>query len=105
MQQYSLVPLIAAAANLAICIPVLRRGLRQRVTRAFVWMTLTLIGWNLDLFCLSYFTDPDRADWWSCLFRTVMCFSPVAAFQFGLAVDGSWGRRWRGVLAAGWIAS
>lgn len=105
MHTHALVPLIAAAANLGICIPVLRRGLRQRVTRAFVWMTFALIGWNLDLFCLYHFNDPAEAEWWSRLFRTAMCFGPVAAYHFALAVAGSDGRVSRAVLGVGYAAS
>ena len=92
MRYHALVPLAAAAANLIVCIPVVRQGMRKPIFRAFLWMTLTLVAWNLDLFSLYYFSDAASAEWWSRLFRTGVCFAPATAFHAALALSGSWRR-------------
>ena len=77
MRLHPLVPLLAALANLLICVLVLRRRARERLIRSFAWMTLTVVAWNLDVFSLYYFTDAAAAEWYSRLFRTGLCFAPV----------------------------
>ena len=100
-----LVPLVAAVANLVVCVPVLRRRSRRPVHWAFAWMTLTIAAWNLGIFSLWHFRDPADAEWWSRLFRIGTCFAPVAVFHVALEQAGSSGRGWRAALAAGYLAA
>ena len=57
MPYHALVPLSAALANLAICLLVLRKGLREPLNRAFALTAAGIVTWNLDIFCLYYFDD------------------------------------------------
>jgi signal transduction histidine kinase len=103
MGLHYLVPLLAAVANVLIAALVLRRGVRDHLHLGFAWMTVTFVGWNLDIFALYYFPDPVRAEWWSRVFRTVLCFLPPAAFHFSLIVSQT--RRagiWRWLLRVGY---
>ncbi len=102
MHYHALVPLAAAVVNLIVCIPVVRQGMRKPIFRAFLWMTLTVVAWNLDLFSLYYFSDAASAEWWSRLFRTGVCFAPATAFHAALALSGSWRRPWTYLLFAGY---
>jgi len=102
MRYHALVPLAAAAANLIVCVPVVRKGMREPIFRAFLWMTLTIVAWNLDLFALYYFSDEASAEWWSRLFRTGVCFAPATAFHAALALSRSWRRPWTYLLFAGY---
>ena len=102
MRYHAFVPLAAAAANLIVCVPVVRKGMREPIFRAFLWMTLTVVAWNLDLFALYYFSDVASAEWWSRLFRTGVCFAPATAFHAALALSRSWRRPWTYLLFAGY---
>src|SRR5512134_3415492 len=104
MQYHAAVPLLAAVANLVIAGAVVRRG-RTRLTMAFAWMTGCLVCWNLDIFALYHFTDPVEAEWWSRVFRTGICFAPVASLHGALVLIGSWGRGWRILLATGYAVA
>jgi len=103
MRLHALIPLIAAVANLIICVPVLRHGIHRPLLRAFAWMTLTLVAWNLDIFSLYYFTDMDTAAWFSRLFRTGVCLAPAAVFHAILTLSESRGRLWSTLLAVGYV--
>src|SRR5262249_43652057 len=61
MRYHCVVPLLGAAANILICILVLRQGIRDKLHRAFAWMGLAIVSWNLDIFALYYFTDREQA--------------------------------------------
>jgi signal transduction histidine kinase len=102
MRYHCLVPLTAAVANLLICALVVRQGLRDRLHRAFAWMALTIVSWNLAIFSLYYFTDPADAEWWSRVFRVGICLAPVATFHFALTLSESRGALWRVLLGAGY---
>jgi signal transduction histidine kinase len=105
MRHHALLPLAAALANLVICVPVLRRGVRQPVIRTFAFMTAATVSWNLAIFSLYYFQDAAQAEWWNRVFRTGICFAPVTAFHFAIVIAGTEGRWWRTVLGAGYATS
>jgi signal transduction histidine kinase len=102
MRYHALVPLSAAVANLIICIPVLRQGLQKPILRVFALMTLTIAFWNLDIFALYYFENALEAEWWSRVFRTGICFAPVAGFHAALVLADTRGPRWTALLYAGY---
>jgi signal transduction histidine kinase len=102
MRYHCVVPLLGAAANILICILVLRQGIRDKLHRAFAWMGLAIVSWNLDIFALYYFTDREQAEWWSRLFRTGICLAPPIVFHFALVLSRSHGRIWRGLLFGGY---
>ena len=89
MRYHCVVPLLGAAANILICILVLRQGIRDKLHRAFAWMGLAIVSWNLDIFALYYFTDREQAEWWSRLFRTGICLAPPIVFHFALVLSRS----------------
>jgi len=97
-----LIPLVAALANLIVFVPVLRQGVRHRLHRVFACMTLVIAVWNLDIFCLYYFSDIVSAELWSRVFRTGICFSPPVIFHFALVLSGTQGRRWWNALTVGY---
>src|SRR5437763_11827036 len=101
MHHHALVPLVAAVANAIIFVLVLRGGTNP-IRRAFAWMTLTVISWNLDIFALYYFPDADSALWWSMVFRTGVCLVPAAVLHSVCVLTGATGRRWWSVLAVGY---
>jgi signal transduction histidine kinase len=105
MRLHSLIPLIAAVANLLIGTLVLRRGMRDRVHRAFAWSTLTIAGWNLAIFSLYYFPSAEEAEWWSRIFRTGICFAPIAVFHFTSLLVGATGGAWLILLVGGYVAA
>jgi signal transduction histidine kinase len=97
-----LVPLAAAIANLLIGVSIFWRGSRVATTRAFAWMTATLVLWNLDIFALYYFADEAEAEYWSRIFRTGILLSPAAVFHSTLFITGfERDARWRRVAIAG----
>jgi len=99
-----LIPLIAAGANVAMCILVLRLGMRERLHRGFAALTLTSTSWNLGIFSLCFFSDPVAAEWWSRVFRTGICLSPAVVYHFGLILSESESRRARAFLGFGYAA-
>src|SRR5437867_8764676 len=99
-----LIPLIAAGANVAMCILVLRLGMRERLHRGFAALTLTSTSWNLDIFSLCFFGDPVAAEWWSRVFRTGICLAPPVVYHFGLILSESDSRRARAFLTVGYVA-
>jgi signal transduction histidine kinase len=105
MLYHWVVPLAAAVANVVMCVPVLRSGIRSRASIAFAWMTLGIVCWNLDIFSLYFFADVEDAELWSRIFRVGICFAPVAAFNMTLVLGDSWGRPWRGLLIGGYAIS
>jgi two-component system, NtrC family, sensor kinase len=105
MRLHALIPLAAAIANLAICFPVIRRGVRQPIIATFAWMTLTIVAWDLDIFALYYFTDVVAAEWWSRVFRVGICFAPVAAFHLAVAISATTIGVWRGLLIGGYTGA
>src|SRR2546422_6081366 len=99
-----LIPLLAAGANVAICILVLRLGMRERLHRGFAALTLTSTSWNLGIFSLCFFSDPVAAEWWSRVFRTGICLAPAVVYHFGLLLSGSRSRSARAFLGFGYAA-
>jgi signal transduction histidine kinase len=102
MRMHALIPFVAAAANLLVCVPVVRQRGRQPIHWAFAWMTLSIAAWNLGIFSLEYFRDPLLAEHWSRIFRTGICFAPVAGFHFALVQSGERGRRRSALLHVGY---
>jgi two-component system, NtrC family, sensor kinase len=102
---HALIPLVAAAASLLVCVPVVRQRGRRPIHWAFAWMTLTYAAWNLGIFSLEFFPDAARAEWWSRVFRVGICFSPIATFHFALLQAGSHRRGWTAVLGSGYAAA
>lgn len=105
MRMHALIPLVAAAANLVVCVPVVRQRGRQPIHWAFAWMALTIAAWNLGLFSLDFFADASTAELWSRVFRTGICFASVAGFHFSLVLAGTRDRRWGTVLSVGYAAA
>ena len=66
--RYWLVPLFAAIANTLLCVVVYRHDRRNPVNQVFALATATIISWNLNIFSLYYFDDPERAFYWSKVF-------------------------------------
>src|SRR5881396_992677 len=99
-----LIPLLAAGANVTICILVLRLGMRERLHRGFAALTLTSTSWNLGIFSLCFFRDPVAAEWWSRVFRTAICLAPAVVYHFGLILSESESRRARALLVFGYAA-
>src|SRR5438876_12386429 len=101
MRYHALVPLAAAAANLIVCIPVVRKGMREPIFRAFLWMTLTIVAWKLVLFALYYFSDEPSAEGWMLLFLMGVCFVPAPVFWLALVLSCLWVRCWLSLLLLG----
>src|SRR5262245_54348510 len=95
-----MVPLIAAGANVLVCVLVLRLGIRDRLQRAFGALTLVSASWNLGIFSLCFFSDPISAEWWSRVFRTGICLAPAVVFHFGLVMSQAEGAVWRALQLA-----
>jgi signal transduction histidine kinase len=102
MRYHAAVPLLAAVANLLIAGAVVRRG-HSRLTVVFAWMTGCLVCWNLDIFALYHFADPERAEWWSRVLRTGICFAPVTTLHGALVLANTWTPPWRRLLAFGYV--
>jgi signal transduction histidine kinase len=102
MRFHALVPLAAAAANLIICVAVLKHGIRKRDYLPFALLTLTIVAWNLDIFSLYHFTDRDAAQWWSTFFRTGIVFAPAASLHATFFLFEARSRLWDWLLRAGY---
>ena len=83
---HAAVPLIAALANVVIWVATLSQGVSQRVIRIFSVLCLCVASWNLGMFSLYHFPDPESAEWWSRIFRTGMIFAPPVAYHFANAM-------------------
>ena len=104
MRYHCAVPLIGAVGNLIIGGLVLRHGVRDRVHRAFGFMTLNAICWNLGIFSLYYFQDPVEAEWWSRIFRTGIIFAAPSTYHLTVLFLGPVFRRGdRKLVAAGYL--
>src|SRR5438034_11028833 len=99
-----LIPLLAAGANVTICILVLRLGMRERLHRGFAALTLTSTSWNLGIFSLCFFRDPVAAESWSRVFRSALCLSPAVVYHYGLILSDSESRRARALLVFAYAA-
>ena len=104
MRYHWLIPLVAAGANVAVCVLVLRLGMRERLHRGFAAVTLTSASWDLGLFSLCFFADPVAAEWWSRVFRTGICLAPPVVYHFGLLLSPSDSRSARVFLVFGYVA-
>jgi signal transduction histidine kinase len=92
---HAAVPLIAALANVVIWIATLSQGVSQRVIRIFSVLCLCMASWNMGMFSLYYFPDPESAEWWSRIFRVGMIFAPAVFYHFTTAMapgDSRWPR-------------
>jgi signal transduction histidine kinase len=92
---HAAVPLIAALANVVIWVATLSQGVSQRVIRIFSVLCLCVASWNLGMFSLYHFPDPESAEWWSRIFRTGMIFAAPVAYHFATAMapgDSRWPR-------------
>lgn len=83
-------PLLAAVLNLFLCLLVLWHGPRKRLNQIFSLSTLALVSWNLDIASLYFFTDYERAFYWSEVFRYGMLFIPPTFYHLALALTGRW---------------
>ncbi len=100
MAYHALLPLIAALASLALAILVRRNGPRTEATRAFVYLAVALIFWNLNFFVLYSVSDAELAEYLARVFRTGAYLLPAAILHMCLALSASGRRLWRAVLAA-----
>jgi signal transduction histidine kinase len=94
---HAAVPLIAAIANVVIWVATLSQGVSQRVIRIFSVLCLCMASWNLGLFSLYHFPDPESAEWWSRIFRVGLIFAAPVAYHFALAM-GPGETRWTRVV-------
>ncbi|HWP67191.1 MAG TPA: ATP-binding protein [Candidatus Limnocylindria bacterium] len=96
---HAAVPLIAALANVVIWVATLSQGASRRVIRIFSVLCLCVASWNLGMFSLYHFRDPESAEWWSRIFRVGMIFAAPVAYHFANAMaPGS--SRWPRVICA-----
>jgi len=81
---YWSVPLLAAIANVALCVVVYRHDRRNPLNRVFCLLTATIVSWNLNIFSLYVFSDPERANYWSTVFRVGTLLMPPAVVHLFL---------------------
>src|SRR5262249_32212983 len=93
MKYQWLVPLAAAVGNAVLSIVVLTRD-RQKLHAAFAVMTWTLVLWNLDIFGLYFFADPEIAFVWAQVFRVGPILAPSGVMLFAYLFAGR-RDRWR----------
>ncbi len=96
--RYWFIPLLAAIANTLLCAVVYRHDRRNPLNRAVCLATATIISWNLNIFCLYYFDDPESAFYWSKVFRTGTLLMPPAVLHVFLIFRGKWSRISRAYL-------
>jgi signal transduction histidine kinase len=92
---HAAIPLIAALANVVIWVATLSQGVSQRVIRIFSVLCLCVASWNLGMFSLYHFPDPESAEYWSRIFRVGMIFAAPVAYHFANAMtpgDSRWPR-------------
>jgi signal transduction histidine kinase len=100
-----LIPLAAIAAQLLFIGGLARRAFIDTTTRLAVLLLLMVVGWNVGYFGLFYFPDPVRAELWSRVSRTWVCFGPPLLLHSILVVMGYGGRLWTVLLVAGYVAA
>jgi signal transduction histidine kinase len=98
--RYWFVPLLAALANTLLCVLVYRHDRRNPLNRAFALATATIISWNLNIFSLYWFDDPESAFYWSKVFRTGTLLMPPVVLHAFLISSNKWSRLSRAYLAA-----
>ncbi|MGD0946661.1 MAG: ATP-binding protein [Candidatus Binatia bacterium] len=69
-------PLVAALANLWLCLFVYQHDKKRQVNQTFALMSLTIVLWNMDIFSLDYASTAEEAFFWSRLFRVGMVLMP-----------------------------
>jgi signal transduction histidine kinase len=104
---YWTIPLFAAIANTILCVVVYRHAPRNKLNRVFALTTVTIIAWNLNLFCLAYLRDAAQAYYWSKVFRTgTLLMPPTVVHTFLVFGDNRsrWARRYL-IIAYGLVAA
>ena len=80
------VPLFAACANAVICFVVYRHDRKSELNQIYCLCTLTLVGWNLNIFSLYFFSNAASAHYWSTVFRTgTLLMPPTVVHTFVVA--------------------
>jgi signal transduction histidine kinase len=102
---HAAIPLIAALANVVIWIATLSQGINQRVTRTFSVLCLCMASWNMGMFSLYHFPDPESAEWWSRVFRVGMIFAPAVAYHFTTVLAPGEDRWPRVVCVVGYLTA
>jgi two-component system NtrC family sensor kinase len=102
---HAAVPLIAALANVVIWVATLSQGVSQRMIRIFSVLCLCMASWNLGMFSLYHFPDPESAEWWSRIFRVGMIFAAPVAYHFATAMAPSDSRWPRVVCGLGYVTA
>lgn len=105
MSNYWALPLAAAIAESLICLGLIRRIRTDRASRVVAAVILTIVAWNLDLFCLYHLKDAETAERWSTLFRVGLLFSPPTLFHYGLVIGEYRGRPGKILLAFGYCVA
>lgn len=105
MGLHSVFPAVAAIANFIIAVAVLRRSAQDRVARIFAGVSVCLVSWNLGIFSLFHFSDPQLAESWSRIFRTGIVFAPTLVFHMSVALRNCRGLAWTSLLALGYASS
>lgn len=85
---HGLIPLTAAAASFVLAGLVYGTAPDKRLGRAFGFLALTLVFWNLNIFALSAFDDYTSALEYSRLFRTGSLFLLPAILHLTLVLPG-----------------
>ena len=83
-------PFIAGILNLLLCLLVLWHGPRKRLNQIFALFAFSLTSWNFDITALYFFTEYERALYWSEVLRYGMMFIAVTAYHVALALTGRW---------------
>jgi len=80
------IPLIAALASLALSLLVRRAGPRTDLNRIFTFLSLALVGWNLNFVILYSVSDPSLAFELTRLSRAVSVFLPPLTLHLAAAL-------------------
>jgi signal transduction histidine kinase len=88
MQFYWLPPFLAGVLDLFLGVLVVQRAPQRTLNRLFTLFALSLASWNFDIAALYFFTDYERALYWSEVFRYGMLFIPPTVYHLALALTG-----------------
>jgi signal transduction histidine kinase len=102
---HAAIPLIAALANVVILVATLSQGVGKRVIRLFSVLCLCTASWNLGMFSLYHFPDPESAEWWSRIFRVGMIFAAPVAYHFATTLAPGESRWPQVVCALGYLGA
>src|SRR6187401_3124000 len=105
MSYHFVIPLFAAFASISLGVLVHKKTAPSHLNRVFLFLSATLVLWNLHFFALYWFEDKNLAFRVARIFRVGSIFLQPAILHLLVALKSPRSERWSKILRLDYLAA